>query len=194
MGNVTLMVQGISEIQGEPRAIQAGDYIVTNGKFPQMCYLGAPATATTTGIGAPIASNATSNVITISAQPAGPRNLVVAFAGSWDGGNIVIVGTDQFDGVITETITANAGNTVVGSKAFKTVTSLAKTAVGVTANAATVGMGSKLGIPVYFQGTTGIHLVTGVAEAATFDPTYHTVLAGTNLPNNSRTYVVLVNC
>ena len=196
MGQVQVRVQAISEIQGEPRTLQDADVTVTGGKVPRVHYLGIPAAPTTTGIGASIASNAASNVITVSASPVVPRNLAVAFAASWDGGDIVAVGTNQFDEVITETIAGvgAGGTTVVGNQAFKTVTSLAKTAVGATTNAATVGMGSKLGIPARFTGAYGIHFVTGVGAAATFDPLYCTVLATALVPDASRAFTVIVNC
>lgn len=73
----------------------------------------------------------------------GPRNIEVAFAAAWDGGNILITGTDVTDTAQTETITASAGNTVKGAKVFKTVTAIAKGAVGAAADTAAPKYGNK---------------------------------------------------
>jgi len=91
----------------------------------------------------------------IAAQPDVPRNITVTqTAGDTEdtNGTIVIVGTDIAGNAITETLTPNAGETVAGAKAFKTVTSV--TGVGWVIDAAektkdtiTVGVGSLIGLP-----------------------------------------------
>ena len=91
----------------------------------------------------------------IAAQPDVPRNITVTqTAGDTEdtNGTIVIVGTDIAGNEITETITPNAGETVAGAKAFKTVTSV--TGVGwvidgteETNDTITVGVGSLIGLP-----------------------------------------------
>lgn len=193
MGDAVMLVQGVTEIQGDVRTLQDSDNLRAGGKMPQMVNLGQPAASATTGILASLASNSANNSFTISAQPDKPRNIAVAFAASWDGGNVVLTGTDQFGNAASETITANPGNTVVGNIAFKTLTSAVKTAVGATANAATGGPGSKLGIARNLYEAAGILAVTGVPEASTFNTQYNTVLPGTNVPNGTRTYVAIVN-
>lgn len=107
---------------------------------------------------------------TIAAQPDVPRNITVTqTAGATEdtNGTIVIVGTDINGTAITETLTPNAGATVAGAKAFKTVTSV--TGVGWvvdgvegTKDTVTVGVGDLIGLPYYlpadslvFAGTLG---------------------------------------
>lgn len=107
---------------------------------------------------------------TIAAQPDVPRNITVTqTAGATEdtNGTIVIVGTDINGTAITETLTPNAGATVAGAKAFKTVTSV--TGVGwvidgveSTKDTVTVGVGDLIGLPYYlpadslvFAGTLG---------------------------------------
>lgn len=74
----------------------------------------------------------------------GPKNVEVVFAANWDGGNVLITGTaaDKIT-VQTETINANAGNTVKGNKVFGTVTGATKGAVGANAATATIRTGNK---------------------------------------------------
>ena len=195
MPDATLVVQGIQspEILGRTREILSSDNLRAGGLLPQLVDLGTPAASATTGILASLAGNSATLAFTISAQPATPRNLAIAFAASWDGGNVVLTGTDQFGNAVSETIVAVAASTVVGNVAFKTLTSAVKTAVGVNAAAATAGVGSKLGIARNLAAAVGILSVTGVPEAATFNTAFNTVLPGTNVPNGTRTYLALVN-
>lgn len=76
-------------------------------------------------------------------QPASPRNVEVDFGAGWDGGNVVITGTDVIDAAQTDTITGTAGATVKGAKVFKTISSIAKLVVGAAAATATVYTGNK---------------------------------------------------
>jgi len=195
MPNATLVVQGLDspEILGRTREISSSDNLKAGGLLPQLVNLGAAAASATTGVLASLAGNSAGNAFTVTAAPAQPRNIAVAFAASWDGGNVVITGTNQFDEPVTETIVAVAASTVVGNVAFKTITSAVKTAVGANAAAATAGPGSKLGIARNLAAAVGILSVTGVPEAATFNTQFNTVLPGTNLPNGTRTYLALVN-
>ena len=97
---------------------------------------------------AAIASDNAAPVTTGLTSPAIPRTLQVVFAALWDGGDVTIVGTDQFDAAVTETIADVAGTTVQGVKVFKTVTSIATETVGAGgALTATVQTGEKLGLP-----------------------------------------------
>lgn len=124
------------------------------------------AAAGSTGIGASLAGNSTNNSMTISAQPTYARMIRAAFAASWDGGNIVLVGTDQDGAPLTETLTSNPNNTRDSTKAFKTLISATKTAVGATANAVTLGNGPSLGFGVKGVVTNSAILISnGVAEA-----------------------------
>lgn len=193
MPQAALIVQRSTDFAGEPSVLRQSDTF--GASFTQMVNLGVPIASATTGIGASIASNAASNSVTISAQPDVPRSLQVAFAAAWDGGNIVVTGFDQFNNPQTETITAVAGSTVQGVKIWKTISTIAKTAVGATANAATSGPGSKLGIAYQFSAPTtvaGILATSGVPEASTWDQTVYAVTPGTNVPNGTRQYFAIV--
>lgn len=82
-------------------------------------------------------------------NPDYPRNLVVKGNDANVTGNVVITGTDALDAALTETIVASGTSVVVGTKAFKTVTSIVLPPYN-TAGTETisVGVGVKLGLPV----------------------------------------------
>lgn len=89
----------------------------------------------------------------IAAQPDVPRNITVtqtAVGAEDTNGTVVIVGTDIAGNAITETLIPNAGATVAGAKAFKTVTSVtgAGWAIGEGNDTITVGVGSLIGLPM----------------------------------------------
>jgi hypothetical protein len=127
----------------------------------------APVAANTTGIHAAVLATAANDFVgPFGVLESWGRNLQVTFAAMWDGGDIVITGTDQITGqAITETISALPGSTVLGLKVFRTVTAIRKTAVGVAAAGASVGIGPALGVPFSFS--AGQEFVNGVAELAT---------------------------
>jgi hypothetical protein len=125
-------------------------------------------------------------------SPAFPRSLSVNFASGWQGGNISVVGTDQFGRAVTETIVASAGNTVQGTKIFATVASATKGAAAGTSDTATLQTGTLIGIPVPLLGAWGIGLVDGVAELFTWDATYHGFTPGTTAPNGTHDYTLFV--
>lgn len=133
-------------------------------------------------------------------NPAQARNLAVVFLATWDGGNAIVKGTDQFGAAISETFLdpgGGAGGTVVGSKAFKTVTSVEHTAVG-TLGTYAVQTGSKLGLLFDVLDTMGLGLVqatagaSNVPEAVTVDPVYNTVLF-TTVPNGTKVLCLVCN-
>lgn len=74
-----------------------------------------------------------------------PRN-VTAVGGAGANAVLVIVGTDAYGVAITETLTLNGVTSQVGVKAFKTITSV--TPSSGSGSSVTVGIGSKLGLPV----------------------------------------------
>lgn len=156
-------------------------------------YLGVPATASTTAVHAGFAGNNASNTFPGPfTNPDVPRNVTVTFAASWDGGDVTVVGTNQFDEAVTEVIADAAGTTVAGTKIFKTVTSATKQSVGAAADAASIGHGTKMGIPARLGAATGnLLFVTGVSEAGTWDATYDAVTP-TSVANGTRSYIVLV--
>lgn len=160
---------------------------------PKMIDLGAPAAAGANAIHAAVAATVAAGDITTGfTNPDVPRNMSLVFALNWDGGNIIATGTDQYDNPITETFTGASNVTRTGTKIFKTVTKLTKTATGVQAVNVTIGTGVKLGIVANFTGT-GIEFADGVAEAASaWDATLDAVTA-TTAPNGTHTYKVIVN-
>ena len=81
-------------------------------------------------------------------SPTIPRSLDCVFDAGWQGGNVVVVGTDQFDEIVSETFTAVAGTTVAGSKVFKTITAAAKATIAGTSDAVLLQTGGKIGLPV----------------------------------------------
>ncbi len=124
-------------------------------------------------------------------DPATPRAVQVVFAAGWQGGDVTVVGTDQFGRAQTETIADNAGNTVQGVKIFRTVTSASKELIAGTNDTCTLQTGTKIGIPVPLKNAFGLELVAGVAELATWDATYHG-FTPTSAANNTNDYTILV--
>ena len=135
---------------------------------------------------------------TIAAQPDVARNITVtATAGGTADtmGKITVAGTNS-DGVsISEEIIPVAGSTVVGAKAFKTVTSV--TGSGWVINGTTpvndtivVGVGAVLGLPIALSAATQIVMgILGTAIVAhTPVVTNPVTLCGTTIDMSSGTY------
>lgn len=96
-------------------------------------------------------SGSTTTVASFLAQPDVPRNITIVPAGTTGDvktGNVVVTGTNVEGKPITESFAFldNATAAVVGSKAFKTVTSILFPIQDGTAATYNVGVGSKLGI------------------------------------------------
>lgn len=92
-------------------------------------------------------ANSGSNAFTGLSNPNIPYSFFVNFGAGWDGGNITIVGTNQYDAATTEIIPSTPNTQVSGVKIFKTISSVTKGAVGASGTAtATVQTGDKLGI------------------------------------------------
>ncbi len=154
---------------------------------------GTPAAKGTTNVHAAVASNAANLFPGPITNPDVPRNLRYVFAASYDGGNLTVVGTNQFGQTQTEVVTAVANTTVVGTKVFKTVTSITKATVGATANAVSVGTGDKIGLTtVPVSGSPVLLTANGVGEAVTFDAT-NNGFTPTTVPNGTTTYVINAN-
>jgi len=161
--------------------------------------LGAVAAKSATGVHASfLGTSAVTPLTTGITNPAQPRNVSGVFAATWDGGNLVVVGTDQFGAAITETIVGVANTTVYGVKIFKTITSVAHTAVGVAAVGVSVGTGDKIGLAFDVLDTMGMGLMQATAgaactpEAVTVDPTYNGVLF-TTVPDGTKVLILLAN-
>ncbi|MCK6529701.1 hypothetical protein L6R50_19820 [Myxococcota bacterium] len=161
--------------------------------------LGTPAAPDTTSVHAAFAGNDAANDFPGPfANPDVPRAVQIAFAAGWDGGNVTVNGTDQFDQAVNEVIVANPGATVVGTKVFKTVTSASKGAVGANAAGASIGRASKLGVGsaavprVKDFNTRGVGelSVDGITEASTWDGT-NSAVTPTTAPNGARRFVAV---
>lgn len=125
-------------------------------------------------------------------DPDVPRNIRVTMAAGWDGGDVTVVGTDQFDAAVNEVFTTGDGVTRVGTKIFKTVTSATKaTPAGVTGNGASIGTGDKVGLLLHIADNAGALFVDGTPEAVTLDATYD-AFTPTTTPSDT-TYLALVN-
>jgi hypothetical protein len=110
--------------------------------------------ASTTGVHAAVTSTGSSQTVTTAiTSPAVPRN-ITATAGGTAGDikaiQVVVAGTNYDDETITETLpafTVDTAGTVIGSKAFKTVTSITIPAHDGTGATTSIGWGDKLGLP-----------------------------------------------
>lgn len=132
----------------------------------------APALGTTTAVHAAIADAAGTQVITTGiTKPDNPRNVTATVGGT--GANITatqvtVIGTNIYGDGISETLpvfTAATPGTVVGSKAFATVTSISvpHNGTGVTTS---IGTGAKLGLPAkLFRNTVVYAFLNNVREA-----------------------------
>lgn len=118
--------------------------------------VGSPALGATTAIhaaAAVLASGGPQVITTGITQPDVPRN-VTATAGGTAGDikavQVTVTGTNVEGAVISETLpvfTVDTAGTVVGSKAFATVTSYSVPAMDGTGATVAIGTGSKLGMP-----------------------------------------------
>jgi hypothetical protein len=124
-------------------------------------------------------------------NPDVPRNLRITFAAGWDGGNVTMVGTNQFDEAVSETFVAVAGTTVVGTKIFKTVTSATKVTLAGGVETASIGTGDKIGVSSHLANTVGTLAVGLTPEVVTFDDTYD-AFTPTTVPA-ATTYIATVN-
>jgi len=125
-------------------------------------------------------------------NPAIPRSIQIVFAAGWQGGDITIKGTDQFNRPQTEVIADVAGTTVQGVKIWKTITSAAKELVAGTTDLATMQTGTKIGLLFRLTNGTGL-LFCGVTSEAfvALDATYHG-FTPTTAPNGTNDYILLL--
>lgn len=107
----------------------------------------APEAATADAIYSGLAGNDTENAFTPTGQPDVPRSLTITFAADWDGGDITIHGTDQFEFPISHTEPSDPGSVTETSAVFKVVTLITKSAVGADPAEVDIGYGnSHIGI------------------------------------------------
>lgn len=139
---------------------------------------------------AAIASDNAAAVTTALTNPDVPRTLQVVFDAAWDGGDVTVVGTDQFDAAVTEVIADVAGTTVQGVKVFKTVTSINQQTVGTGGSkTATVQTAAKLGLSALPSAPGALATVDGVNTTASLNTTYGSVSFG-SAPDGAKNFVV----
>lgn len=134
-------------------------------------YNSAPVLGTATRTHAAVALTASPQTITTAiTNPDVPRIVTVKGNASGIAGDVVITGTDFNDDALTETIALNGATEVLGTKAFKTVTSIA---LPVETNAGTdtvsVGVGNKVGLPLAMPNASNVIAKTfnGAVDAGT---------------------------
>ena len=123
------------------------------------------------------------------------RNARIVYAANWDAGAVTLTGTNTVNAAISETFAGTAGTTVVGVKAFKTITGATTASVGKhTSASATIGTGDTIGILFDVVDAVGFCYVGVTVEAGgvTIDPVYNTFIPGTTTPS-ATTYTVLCN-
>jgi hypothetical protein len=171
-------------------ALIRGGQVMSGGSRPLVSYaVGSPALAATNAVKAATASTGSPLVITTGlTQPDVPRNITATSAGT--AGDIkaiqvVVAGTDINGQAITETLpafTVDSATTVVGSKAFRTVTSVTIPAHDGTGATTAIGVGDKLGLPDYLSRNSVIAAyLAGVKEGTA--PTVTT--STSSLSNNT---------
>jgi hypothetical protein len=134
--------------------IQGGNVISGARSVEYSFPAGSPALGATTAVHAAVTDTGVQQVVTTGiTSPAVCRN-VTATAGGTSTDikaiQVIVAGTDINDAPITETLpafTVDTAGTVVGSKAFKTVTSITIPAHDGTGATTAVGTGAKLGLP-----------------------------------------------
>lgn len=136
--------------------------------------LGSPAVASTTGVHAAVTDTGEQVVVTTAiTNPAVPRTITATSGGTaGDIGaiQVIIAGTNAEGVAITETLpvfTANSATTVVGAKAFATVTSITIPAHDGTGATTAVGFSDVLGLGVRLSRNTVIAAYLGGTKEGT---------------------------
>lgn len=163
----------ISPVQG------LGDMLASlyqAGPIKRWAWDTAPVAASTTNVRAALTllAAAQPGITTGFTNPDVARNIqvVVTLAGADLAGNIVLYGTDINGNPIDETIALTSAATYQSLKAFKTVTAADFPARTTAADAISLGVGPKLGLPdVFVKDDTIIsYTLNGVATAVTSAP------------------------
>lgn len=132
------------------------------------------AAADTDAVHAAVTDTGVEQVITTAiTNPPYPRNITATAGGTAadvKAIQVIVEGTNARGEVITETLpafTVNTTGTVVGSKAFATVTSITIPAHDGTGATTAIGFGDKIGLPDYLESAADVFRasVDGVFEA-----------------------------
>ena len=136
--------------------------------------LGSPALGTTTAVHAAVTDTGSQQVVTAGlTNPDVPRNITATAGGTAadiKAIQVTVTGTDERGRSISETLpafTADSAGTVVGSKAFATVTSVTIPAHDGTGATTAIGLGAKLGLGTLLaRNTVRNAYLNGVKESA----------------------------
>jgi hypothetical protein len=182
-GQLLMMTEGltIDMYQNTSSTVFAPTWVPFGGGGLKSYLIGSPAVASTTGIHAAVTDTGVQVVVTTGiTNPDVPRNVTATSggtAGDIGAVQVIIAGTNINDEAITETLpifTANSPTTVVGAKAFKTVTSItipAHDGVGATT---AIGFAEVLGLPDVLTRNTALRaflggVLEGTAPTVVFD-------------------------
>ena len=110
-----------------------------------------------------VAAPATILPAAMAAQPPTPRVLSITGNAATVAGNVVINGTDASGAVLVDTIAANGVATVLGTKAFATVTSIVLPVAVNPADEISVGLSDKFGIPYLLPYSTVLLILNNAA-------------------------------
>ena len=130
--------------------------------------------ASTTGVHAAVTDTGAQQVVTTGiTNPSVPRNVTATAGGTATdikAIQVIVAGTNYAGVAITETLpafTVDTAGTVVGSKAFKTVTSITIPAHDGTGATTAIGFGEKLGLPDLLPTNTVLFAALGGTKEAT---------------------------
>lgn len=93
------------------------------------------------------------NVLDLS-NPDVPRIVSIAFGGHWNGGDILLTGTNKFGATVSERVVGSPGSTVSSANVYSTITKASKTATRAPQpgfgddDAAFLSGGDYLGLPI----------------------------------------------
>lgn len=109
-------------------------------------------TVAPSAVHATVTLGAAAQVITTGiTDPVCPRNVSIVGGHASETGIVTVVGTNIWDQAISESITLNETTTVIGAKAFKTITEIDYPArVQATTPTVVILTGHKLGFDMYF--------------------------------------------
>ncbi len=153
-----------------------------------------PATAATTLVHAAITGSATvtTTVTTGITDPDVPRNLTVTAGGTAadiSAADVVITGTNIEGKTITETfdITVNTAGTIVGTKAFRTVTSILVPVQDGAAATFAIGVGDLIGLNHRTTSSTVFRVLTNIAGVLAIEAASADANSTSNIEDNTFT-------
>ncbi len=181
MAAALLIVATGAQAQWYPMRFDATARIQGNGNVPlaNCAYLGViaiydivPTNANTSSVLAATTLGAAAQTVTTGiTAPDVPRVLSVKGNASGIVGNVVITGRDISNATCTDTIALNGASTVTGTKAFRTVTSVALPAkTNSSGDTVSVGVANKFALPNLLADANRVFMATlnGSGDEGTF--------------------------